>query len=205
VNALAKIDVILDETTGDVIEARGSGKLFITAGTSDPLTIRGRYNVEQGEYTFNFQTVMKTPFTLEEGYIEWQGDPYLALLNIDALYKAKGVNLSNIPTSTGSSNTRGDIDILFKLRGTLKNPSPQFEFQFPFDNPLKSDPIASEYLKSRFQSDNDQLLNQVAALLLFNTFLTTDQRMASVNYTGNFVTKTVGQLLSTTLTTSLNI
>ncbi|MBW7838059.1 MAG: translocation/assembly module TamB domain-containing protein [Chitinophagaceae bacterium] len=203
-NSLAKIDVILDETTGDVIEARGSGKLFITAGTSDPLTIRGRYNVEQGEYTFNFQTVMKTPFTLEEGYIEWQGDPYLALLNIDALYKAKGVNLSNIPTSTGSSNTRGDIDILFKLRGTLKNPSPQFEFQFPFDNPLKSDPIASEYLKSRFQSDNDQLLNQVAALLLFNTFLTTDQGMASVNYTGNFVTKTVGQLLSNTLTTSLN-
>lgn len=203
-NSLAKIDVVLDEITGDVIEARGSGKLFISAGTTDPLTIRGRYNVEQGEYTFNFQTVMKTPFTLEEGYIEWQGDPYQAILNIDALYRAKGVNLSNIPTTTGTSNIKGDIDILFKLRGTLKNPSPQFEFLFPFENPLKSDPIASEYLKTRFQSDNDQLLNQVASLLLFNTFLTTDQGGAGVNYTGNFVTKTVGQLLSSTLTSSLN-
>lgn len=203
-NPLVKIDVILDETTGDVIKAQGNGKLFISAGTSDPLTIRGRYNIEEGEYTFNFQTFLKTPFILQQGYIEWQGDPYLALLDIDAIYRAKNVNLSNIPTSTGFSNTKGDIDIIFKLRGTLKNPTPSFEFQFPFDNPLKSDPIASEYLKTRFQSDNNQLLNQVASLLLFNTFMTTDQGLLTGNNTGNFVTKTVGQLLSTTLTTSLN-
>lgn len=201
---LVNIDVILDETTGDVIKARGSGKLFITAGTSDPLTIRGRYNVEEGEYTFNFQTISKTPFSLQQGYIEWQGDPYLALLNIDAVYRASNVNLDNIPTSTGMANTKGDIDIIFKLRGTLKDPTPNFEFQFPFDNPLKSDPIANEYLKSRFQSDNNQLLNQVASLLLFNTFLTTDQGLVTGNTAGNFVTKTVGQLLSATLTNSLN-
>lgn len=201
---LVNIDVILDETTGDVIKARGNGKLFITAGTSDPLTIRGRYNVEEGEYTFNFQTISKTPFTLQQGYIEWQGDPYLALLNIDAIYRASNVSLDNIPTSTGMSNTQGDIDIIFKLRGTLKDPAPSFAFQFPFDNPLKSDPIANEYLKSRFQSDNNQLLNQVASLLLFNTFLTTDQGLITGNTAGNFVTKTVGQLLSATLTNSLN-
>ncbi len=201
---LVNIDVILDETTGDVIKARGNGKLFITAGTTDPLTIRGRYNVEEGEYTFNFQTISKTPFTLQQGYIEWQGDPYLALLNIDAVYRASNVNLDNIPTSTGMSNTQGDIDIIFKLRGTLKDPAPSFAFQFPFDNPLKSDPIANEYLKSRFQSDNNQLLNQVASLLLFNTFLTTDQGIITGNTAGNFVTKTVGQLLSATLTNSLN-
>lgn len=204
-NPLAKIFVILDEITGDIIESHGSGKLLITAGTTDPLTIRGRYTVEDGEYTFNFQTFLKTPFTLEGGYIEWQGDPYLAILNIDALYRAKNVSLDNIPTSTGLSNTRGDVDILFKLRGTLKDPSPQFEFQFPFDNPLKSDPIANEYLKTRFQSDNNQLLNQVAALLLFNTFLTTDQGILGGNYTSSFVSRTVGQLLSSTLTNSLNL
>ncbi|MEO5500170.1 MAG: translocation/assembly module TamB domain-containing protein, partial [Ginsengibacter sp.] len=202
-NPLAKIDVILDETTGDVIKAQGSGRLNISAGTKDPLTIRGRYDIEEGEYTFNFQTFLKTPFTLEKGYIEWQGDPYLANLNIDAVYKAKGVVLNNIPTTTGIANSRGDIDILFKLRGTLKNPSPAFEFQFPFDNPLKSDPIANEYLRTKYQSNN-QLLDQVASLLLFNTFINNDQGLITGNNTGNFVTKTVGQLLSATLTSSLN-
>ncbi len=203
-NPLAKIDVILDETTGDVIKAQGSGKLFISAGTKDPLSIRGRYNIEEGEYTFNFQTFLKTPFTLEKGYIEWQGDPYLANLNIDAIYTAENVILNNIPTTTGIANTRGDVDIIFKLRGTLKDPSPNFEFQFTFDNPLKSDPIANEYLKTRYQSDNNQLLNQVASLLLFNMFMNSDQGLITSANTTNFVTKSVGQLLSTTLTSSLN-
>lgn len=202
-NPLAKIDVILDETTGDVIKAQGSGKLNISAGTKDPLTIRGRYDIEAGEYTFNFQTFLKTPFTLQQGYIEWQGDPYLANMNIDAVYKAKSVVLNNIPTTTGIANTRGDIDILFKLRGTLKDPKPAFEFQFPFDNPLKSDPIANEYLRTKYQANN-QLLDQVASLLLFNTFINNDQGLLTGNNTGNFVTKSVGQLLSATLTSSLN-
>ena len=203
-NPLAKIDVILDETTGDVIKAQGSGKLDITAGTTEPLSIRGRYNVEQGQYTFNFQTFLKTPFTLQQGYIEWQGDPYLARLNIDAIYQAQNVNLNNIPTSTGPQNVYGNVDIIFKLRGTLKDPTPEFEFQFPFDNPLKSDPIATEYLKSRFQEDKTALMNQVASLLLFNQFMNSDQGLLTGNNTGNFVTRSVGQLLSSTLSTSLN-
>ncbi len=58
-NPLAKIDVILDETTGDVIKAQGSGKLNITAGTTEPLTIRGRYNVEQGRIYFQLSDFLK--------------------------------------------------------------------------------------------------------------------------------------------------
>ncbi|MEO6188221.1 MAG: translocation/assembly module TamB domain-containing protein, partial [Ginsengibacter sp.] len=203
-NPFAKIDVILDETTGDVIQAQGSGKLYISAGTKDPLTIRGRYDVQDGQYTFNFQTFLKTPFNLESGFIEWQGDPYLANLNIDAVYTAQNVLLNNIPTVTGFSNTRGNVDIIFKLRGTLKDPRPEFEFQFPFDNPLKSDPIASEYLKTRYEADVNELNKQVTSLLLFNTFMSNDQRLLSGTNTGNFVTRSVGQLLSATLSSSLN-
>ena len=129
-NPFVQIDVILDETTGDIIKARGSGKLNINVGTKEPLTIRGRYDVEEGQYTFNFQTFLKTPFTLQSGYIEWQGDPYLANLNIDAVYRAKQVDLSSIATSAGISNQKGDVDIIFKLRGTLKDPRPDFEFVF---------------------------------------------------------------------------
>ncbi|MEO8412914.1 MAG: translocation/assembly module TamB domain-containing protein [Ginsengibacter sp.] len=203
-NPYAKIDVILDEATGDVIKAQGSGKLNISAGTTDPLTIRGRYDVQQGEYTFNFQTFLKTPFTLQKGYIEWQGDPYLANLNIDAIYRAQKVDLSNIPSSTGrNASAKGDVDIIFKLRGTLKEPEPSFEFQFTFDNPLKSDPIATEYLKT-FQSDQNELNRQVTSLLLFNTFMSSQQGLLSGNNTGNFVTRSVGQLLSATLSSSLN-
>jgi hypothetical protein len=207
-NPFAKIDVILDETTRDIIKAQGTGKLIITAGTRDPLTIRGRYDVQQGQYTFNFQTFLKTPFILQEGYIEWQGDPYLANLNIDAVYRAQKVDLSSIPSSRAATlrgvKDKGDVDIIFKLRGTLKNPRPDFEFQFTFDNPLKSDPIANEYLKTRFQTDKNEMNKQVTSLLLFNSFISEQQRLFSTNNTGNFVTRTLGQILSTTLSSSLN-
>ena len=200
----AQIDVILDETTGDIIKARGSGKLNITVGTKEPLTIRGRYDVSEGQYTFNFQTFLKTPFTLQSGFIEWQGDPYLANLNIDAVYKAKQVDMSNILTTSGFTNTKGDIDVIFKLRGTLKDPSPDFEFNFPFDNPLRSDPIANQYLKTKYQSDKNVLNKQVTSLLLFNSFISDQQSLLSTNNTGNFVFRTVGQVLSSTLSSSLN-
>ncbi len=203
-NPFAQIDVILDETTGDIIKAKGSGKLNINVGTKEPLTIRGRYDVEEGQYTFNFQTFLKTPFNLQSGFIEWQGDPYLANLNIDAVYRARQVNLSNILTTAGFSNTKGDVDVIFKLRGTLKDPRPDFEFVFPFDNPLRSDPIANQYLKTKYQADKNDMNKQVTSLLLFNSFISDQQRLFSTNNTGNFVFRTVGQVLSNTLSSSLN-
>ncbi|GAC1381938.1 MAG: translocation/assembly module TamB domain-containing protein [Ginsengibacter sp.] len=203
-NPYAKIDVILDDVTGDVIKAQGTGKLNITAGTRDPFVIRGRYDILQGLYTFNFQTFFKTPFVLQQGFIEWTGDPYQANMNIDAIYRARQVDLSGIVTSNGYSSSKGDIDILFKLRGTLKDPKPDFEFQFAFNNPLKSDPIANEYLKTKFQADKNTLNKEVTALLLFNSIITDQQNLLSGNNTGNFVTRSLGQVISNTLSSSLN-
>ena len=57
-----EIDVILDDLTGDVIKATGNGRLRIRAGTTEPLTIRGRYNIEKGNYDFNFQSFIRKPF-----------------------------------------------------------------------------------------------------------------------------------------------
>ena len=54
-NPACKIDLILDELTGDIIKGRGNGLLNITVGSKEPLTIRGRYNITDGEYKFNFQ------------------------------------------------------------------------------------------------------------------------------------------------------
>src|SRR5205814_483501 len=79
-----------------------------------------------------------------------------------------------------------------------------FEFQFPFDNPLRSDPIAAEYLKTRFQSDQNEMNKQVTSLLLFNTFMPENQRFFTRNNTVNFATRTLGQVLSSTLSSSLN-
>ena len=63
--------------------------------------------------------------------------------------------------------------------------------------------MPTEYLKT-YQSDQNELNKQVTSLLLFNTFMSGSQSLLSSNNTGNFVTRSVGQILSSTLSSSLN-
>jgi hypothetical protein len=94
-----EIDVILDDLTGDVIKATGNGRLRIRAGTTEPLTIRGRYNIEKGNYDFNFQSFIRKPFVLMPNagnYIEWTGDPFKADIRIDAQYTAERIAMYDL-------------------------------------------------------------------------------------------------------------
>ncbi|MEO7523334.1 MAG: hypothetical protein ABIT58_04530, partial [Ferruginibacter sp.] len=47
-NPACKIDVILDEETGDVIKGQGNGLIKIRAGNKEPLSIRGKYELTKG-------------------------------------------------------------------------------------------------------------------------------------------------------------
>jgi len=49
-NPACKVDLILDEETGDIIKGQGNGNLNITVGTAEKLSIRGRYNLTAGQY-----------------------------------------------------------------------------------------------------------------------------------------------------------
>ena len=76
-NHYANVFVILDALTGDIIAANGNGNLKIRAGTSEDMTMSGRFNIERGNYNFTFQSI-KRNFKLRENagsYISWNGRP----------------------------------------------------------------------------------------------------------------------------------
>jgi hypothetical protein len=201
-NPACKIDVILDEATGDIIKGQGNGKLNIKVGTTEPLTIRGKYNLTKGDYTFNFQTFLKKPFTLNRGSISWNGDPYLANLNIEAEYLAKNVGLSAIASSTGSRQ-KGDIKIIASLTGVLNKPDIKFSFDLPNNNPLYGDYIAEKKLAD-FRKDSSEMNKQVASLLLINTFITGQQSVLSGSTPFNLAANTIGGVVSGWLTGIFN-
>ena len=170
------IDVILDELTGDVIKAVGNGKLKIRAGTTEPLSIRGRYNIDRGSYVFNFQGLIRKPFELlpdAGNYIEWNGDPFRADLHIDAQYIAERVSLSELVGNNTFSGAvkgyRGDVYVIAQLRDKLSKPDIKFRLDFPQTSPVKSDNEFSQYL-NRLEKDQNEILNQVAFVILFNSF-----------------------------------
>ncbi len=193
-NPACKIDVILDESTGDIIKGEGYGRLNIHAGSKEPLTMRGRYDITKGEYSFNFQTFIKKYFDIKSGYIIWDKDPYEARINIIAEYKATNVDLSSLATSRGKFNQKADVSVLAHLTNTLKNPKINFEFNLPAESDYKKDPIVLESLK-KFTQDENEMNRQVASLLLFNSFIS-DNNGGFRGSTASFLSGTAGQVIS---------
>ncbi len=175
-NNKTQINVIFDELTGDVIKAVGNGRIKIRAGNIEPLTIRGKYNIESGKYDFNFQSFIKKPFELipEAGnFIEWTGDPLNADIHVDARYTAERVSLNELVGSSNFSNAvktyRGNVYVIAALRNKLSRPDIKFTLAFPQGNPISSDNEFSQFI-SRLERDDNEILKQVSFLIVFNSF-----------------------------------
>jgi len=171
-----QIDVILDELTGDVIKAVGNGRLKIRAGNIEPLTMRGKYNIEKGKYDFNFQSFIRKPFDLipEAGnFIEWTGNPYEANIHVDARYTAERVSLNELVGNANFSNAvksyRGNVYVIAALRNKLARPDIQFTLAFPPGNPISTDNEFSQFI-TRLERDDNEIIKQVSFLIVFNSF-----------------------------------
>jgi hypothetical protein len=128
-NPMVTVKVVLDELTGDEIKGKGSGTLNIRSGTVEPLTLRGRFDIEEGDYLFTFQSFFKKPFDIRKGsqnYIEWNGDPYDANIRFEAMYTADRVSFAPLASSlnltSNITNARGDVYVVATLTDKLFKP-----------------------------------------------------------------------------------
>ena len=209
-NPSCKIDVILDESTGDIIRGEGNGLLKIRVGNKEPLSINGRYDITKGEYTFNFQTFLKKYFTVNSGSITWNGDPLKAQIDIVAEYLASNVDFSNIGNTINSVGTngrtfnqKGDLRILAHLTETLLKPAIDFEFQLPESSPLKTDFFITKRLQ-QYREDKNDLNKQVTSLLLFNTFINSTQGFLTASSGYNVLSSTIGGVVSNAISGFFN-
>jgi hypothetical protein len=187
-NELAKIYLILDETTNDIIEGQGTGNLNIRVSTTDGTSMQGRYNITSGRYTFNWQALIKKQFLINNGVVEWNGDPYNARINIDARYEIDRVAL---PADLCSTNEQNSLTVISNLSGSLSNPVISFRFELPQGHPCRTNPITISGFQ-RMYSNPNELNNQVFSLLVFNQFLSNNASAA--NAIGGIGTSVAGTL-----------
>src|SRR6202012_4320916 len=181
-NNYANIYMILDPLTGDVIKANGHGNLVMRVGTTEDLTLNGRYEIDRGLYNFTFQSFIHKPFVLSEGvgnFIQWTGDPYDATIGIQAVYRAENVTFNDLGLSSGSGlaitsqnvlHYRGDIIVTANLTGKMLAPKIDFQIDLPANSPLKNDQDALTLLQ-RIQNDQNELTKQVSCLVVLNSFV----------------------------------
>jgi hypothetical protein len=204
VTPAVKMQVILDELTGDVIKGRGSGILSIASGTNTPLTINGRYTIDQGNYLFTFQSLFKKPFVLRPGannYIEWTGDPYKARIALEAIYTAENVSFTplanTILATTGNNrslaNFRDDVNVVANLTGELFQPNFNFRLEFPSNSVIYRDPSVSFGIQ-QIEKNPNELNKQVTYLIVFNSFAPYEGQ-TTANPFGEAISSTISGLL----------
>ncbi|MFM7645110.1 MAG: translocation/assembly module TamB domain-containing protein [Sphingomonadales bacterium] len=175
-NPLVQVKVVLDELTGDEIKGKGSGTLKIRSGTTEPLTLRGRLGIEEGNYLFTFQSFFKKPFEIRKGavnYIEWNGDPYDADIKFEAVYKSERVSFSPLASTLNLtadvSNARSDVYVIAKLTDKLFKPAIAFSLDFPPNSVANVNPELTLLIR-QLQNNTNELNRQVTYLIVFNSF-----------------------------------
>lgn len=172
------IKVQIDDLTKDEIVGRGEGTLNIRSGTTEPLTMRGRYNITDGKYDYTLQSVFKKPFEIKKGvgidnYIEWSGDPYKARINFEAKYTAEKVSfaplVSGYSINSDLSSLREDVIVSSTMYNELFNPRFNFKIEFPDNSQAKRD-ASLLFNISQIEKNQNELNRQVTFLIVFNSF-----------------------------------
>lgn len=220
-NPKVNVRVVLDELTNDEIRGHGQGNIRLIAGTSEPMTIRGRFDINDGSYRFTFQSFFKKPFELNknaDNYIEWSGDPYHPTVNIEAVYKTeKKVDFSPLMSTGVLSNSnvtsiRDYVYVIAKLQGDLFKPDITFSLDFPPESPAKKDFSVSSRIDI-LEKDENELNKQIAFLVVFNSFAPSDIGSSSlfsgvdlvVNSISGFLSSQINRVLNNILSNKLKI
>lgn len=201
-NPMVNMEVILDELTGDIIRGRGNGILTMNAGTTTPLTINGRYNIEEGNYLFTFQSFFKKPFVLRKGannYIEWNGDPYKAHINLEAVYTAENVSFAPLKSldpnaQINLASFRENVDVIANMTGELFQPTFTFKLEFPKNSLIYRSPYVSFGIQ-QIQKNPNELNKQVTFLIVFNSFAPYENVQSTTSPVGEALSNTISGLL----------
>lgn len=200
VNPQAQIVLVMDPVGGDRIRAYGNGHLRMDYGSANnDLKMYGTYTLDRGDYNFTLQDVIIKDFLIKSNStIAFNGDPYGAQLNIQAVY-ALNANLSDLDESflqdKDLNRTNVPVHALMKVNGDIRQPEITFDLEFPT---LTSD----IYRKVRSIISTDDMMNrQIIYLLALNRFYTPEY-MASTTK-GNELVSVASSTISSQLSNLL--
>lgn len=173
INPKLEVQLVIDPTVGDIIKARGDGKLNLDINTAESgaFTMGGDYIISEGTYLFTFQNVVNKLLTVEKGSkISWSGEPLNPTFDIRAVYKTK----ASLKPLIGSSVQGVDVGRAVPVEGyiiiTDKMQEPEVNFDIKVPN---ASPEINEILRSALR-DEQSVETQMMMLLLANSFIASE-------------------------------
>ncbi len=193
----AQMELILDPTTGDVLQGRGSGTLSLDINPREELfNIYGDYNIAQGSYRFSLGSLVTKNFVIRPGSrIQWSGDPLEAQLDITAAYEVKASLAPLMGSSTGSFNSSTQVECLIYLQDEMMHPTISFGVEVPNASPEVATAVAAQL------NSQEAIATQFVYLLAARTFSaenSSDQNIGAVGVTAgfDFLTSKLSEIMS---------
>ncbi|MCF6352054.1 MAG: translocation/assembly module TamB [Cyclobacteriaceae bacterium] len=171
----AYAEIIFDLTAGDIIRGNGKGNLSLGLDTKGKFTMLGEYEFTDGAYNFTMYNIINKEFKINpKSKITWSGDPYLANMDIDAVYR---VNTSLAPIIDTVYQDLPEIKriypskVLLNLDGPLLSPDIEFDIKIE-DYPRSNVNIDTEVraFLNRIHNDEQEMNRQVFSLLVFRKY-----------------------------------
>lgn len=178
----SELTIVVDELNGDYLRARGNARLNVGVNSAGQISVLGRYDVTEGEYSLTYQ-VLKRQFAIQKGgYINFTGDPLKADLNITAIYKVSVPPADLIGSESTSSDVVGaakrklPFNVALSMSDNLATPKLDFDIRLAGagqGSAAASSPLVTtiENKLTTLRQDQSQINKQVFALLVLNRFL----------------------------------
>ena len=162
----ATVGIVIDDIYQNNMQGRGEGNIRVKVDQYSDIEIYGQYVVYEGIYNFEFQDAIRRKFEiLRGGTISWNGDPYGAIIDLDARYTAKADPAPILPQYS-AGRTLIWVDLL--LSGDLMNPDINFNVLAP-----RASGSVQQALTTQLSDQNDRY-EQVFALLTIGSFIGDD-------------------------------
>jgi hypothetical protein len=164
----AEAQIIFDAKSGDIIKARGNGKIDLSITNFGKFDMFGDYVIASGEYLFTLENFITKKFEIQKGStIKWSGNPYNADIDIAANYKQRASIAPLFPhDSTGTYKRRYPVSCKLYMKEKLLSPAITFGIELPSIDDNTRSKIAS------LLADEAELNRQVFSLLLLKSFVT---------------------------------
>ena len=196
----ATLRLLMDRNTGDYIDLHGSGVLRANYYNKGGFDLFGNYLINDGVYKMTIQNVIKRNFDFLRGSsIAFSGDPYHAVLNMQAKYTLNSVSLSDLNIGNSFSSNNIKVDCLMDITGSPQAPVVNFNL-----DPHTNNAEVRQMIFSLINSE-EELNQQVLYLLSVGRFYAQGNNNASAQETRTNQTSLAMQsIVSGTLSQQFN-
>ncbi|MBS1559456.1 MAG: translocation/assembly module TamB [Bacteroidetes bacterium] len=200
-------EIIFDIRSGDIIRGYGNGNLKLQFDTKGEFSMFGDFTFDRGNYNFTLYDIINKEFVINKGSkISWAGDPYTAVLNINASYRQL-VSFAPVVTTCAPCVTsvamrrKYPAEVQLKIEGAMLSPQINFDIvanDLPNTVPTEngSEPLNQDFKAFKAKLDEQELKKQVFSLIVLRRFSPPD---AFTTGGGSGLYSSVSELLSNQL------